>query len=363
MPARISLFAFLSLSPLAIAQQTLVVGAGQPFPTIAAAVAVAQAGDTVLVQPGSHDVDVVIDKGIRLVGAPGALLRQPLFTFDGITVQGLPAGETFVMTGFSVDAASTIDVGLAAIDCAGQVVLRHLQQGGLRLFRVVATNSQQVHIAEGIVRAAVFTDSTVVLERILVDPSSFFSVTTTGGVTVFDTCSINANTAIPGVPAIAMNGGRLAITRSTVTSSQSGLAAISTTGGVVLLDPTTTVGAAGGPGVSGTAAVVTVSLRSLKTRYDEPGSALELENHGVAGELVVTVMSLPAPPFETPLGIAWVDPLQMEVVHAAVLPPSRLDTVSLPLPPLPSGLAVALQTVSFDAGTIALSSPSLVAVD
>jgi nitrous oxidase accessory protein len=87
----------------------LVVGA--PYATVAAAVAASRDGDTVVVPGGVHREHVVVDRGVRLVGRPGAILdgagQETVLRIEapGVEVRGLTIRD-------SGDSYTTEDSGI-----------------------------------------------------------------------------------------------------------------------------------------------------------------------------------------------------------------------------------------------------------
>jgi nitrous oxidase accessory protein len=86
------------------------------YPTIAAAIAAAHEGDTVVVPAGVHREHVTIDRGLRLVGQAGAVvdgggegtvlrITAPGVEVRGLTVRGSGAGYTTEDAGIRIDHA------------------------------------------------------------------------------------------------------------------------------------------------------------------------------------------------------------------------------------------------------------------
>jgi nitrous oxidase accessory protein len=81
------------------AQNQLIVAPGGPYPTLSAALAAAQNGDTILVQGGRHAGNLTVDKSIQLIGQEWPILdgggqgmvitlAAPGITFSGFEVRG-----------------------------------------------------------------------------------------------------------------------------------------------------------------------------------------------------------------------------------------------------------------------------------
>jgi nitrous oxidase accessory protein NosD len=86
------------------------------YPTIASAVAAAGDGDTVVVPAGVHREHVTIDRGLRLVGRPGAVvdgdgegtvlrIAAPDVEVRGLTVRGSGTGYTTEDAGIRIERA------------------------------------------------------------------------------------------------------------------------------------------------------------------------------------------------------------------------------------------------------------------
>jgi nitrous oxidase accessory protein len=97
----------------------LVVGEGPP--TIGAAVAAARDGDTIVVPPGVHHEHVTLDRSVRLVGRPGAVLdggnegtvlrvTAPGVEVRGLTIRDSGDGYTTEDAGIRIDHAPDVRV-------------------------------------------------------------------------------------------------------------------------------------------------------------------------------------------------------------------------------------------------------------
>lgn len=123
--------AVLVLAATALAQAVHTVDpVGGDFATIQAALDAAAPGDIVLVTGGSHE-NVVIQKGVVLVGAGGGFITKaaagPGVAQPPLRVVGIPAGESVVVAGltvFTVTSGATAAVEVSG--CAGAVWLQDL---------------------------------------------------------------------------------------------------------------------------------------------------------------------------------------------------------------------------------------------
>ena len=102
---------------------TLTVGSGQQYPTIAAAVAAAQSGDTINVQAGTYTNDFIIDNDkdltLQAVGGPVKLVAT-VNAPDGkaIITEGY-RGANLTINGFDISGAKVADGNGAAIRYEG----------------------------------------------------------------------------------------------------------------------------------------------------------------------------------------------------------------------------------------------------
>ncbi len=352
-----SLLALATLTSGSRTQQTLVVGAGGTFPTISAAIAAAQPGDTVLVNGGTWAENLDIDKGIHFVGR-GASLRYQIFQFP-MRVHDVPAGQVFSMRGFRADGSSgATDTIVQVDDCDGTVAIQHLEQGGLNQWALRAVNSRQVHVAGTAIAAMRCQDSTVVIHGCVFDPGVLAGLTLDGGRVAIVGCSIRGAFAPFTGPGIHMTGTELAIAASQVTGTGSS-AAILTSGGVILNDPSNVLAGAGSsPAIAGNAQVAVYEFGTLQAATD--GQTLSMTVNGPTGSAFVTLLSLPRPVVPTPSGLAWVDPLAFAIVQTGTLAGAVPQVGQLAHPTLPPGVTAALQMAYVGPSGVALSTPSLV---
>lgn len=346
-----------SVSRQATAQQTLVVGTGGTFATIASAIAAAAPGDTVLVQGGFWVEMLDVDKGIHLVGR-GARLGLGLLFPQSVAVHDVPAGQVFTMSGFVAD--GSFDLLVTITDCDGIVALRELGSNTLRRWSVRGTDSAQIAVEACDLRVASFDRCAAELAGSVVDPVSVNGLSLTSSRVAVVACTVHDG-GLFNFPPIWQIGGELALTRSTVYAVSASAPAILATDATILVDPSTTLTPSGGqPAVAGTFGLATFEFASLTAGTD--GQTLTMDAHGTAGAPFLTLLSLPAPETPSPYGFAWIDSVQWIVVDAAAYPPGRLRTASFAHPALPAGFTVALQTVWLSPTGAVLGTPCLVTV-
>lgn len=345
--------------PFATAQQTLVVGPGQPFANIQSAIAAAAPGDTVLVTAGTYAELLAVDKGIRLIGQDAQLADFPVL--PAVEVHDVPATQTFVMSGFSTTGSSPwSSVDVAVHDCAGPVLLHDLQAPSLT-WSVVVTHCRSVHIA-GLQYCSIRSvDSDTIVENCTLYEPSFVGAIVDSGVLSLVDCYAAGGIGAPGA---LVQGGLLVATRSQISASAFTAfptPAIASTGGAVLLDPSCVLLPGQGTAPVSGATPTIAPFASLITADD--GVTLTVEAHGPAGLPFATLFSAPSPALPTPFGVTWLDPGTALVLQfAAFDATTRLANVAVPHPPLPPGTAFAVQSLVFDGGALRLGVPSAIVV-
>ena len=113
-------------TPLAAA--TLTVGPGGAFAEIADAVAAAQPGDDILVEPGTYQ-GFAVDKPLRIFGTGPGVIVSDLGGYS-IELRNIAAGQEVVVSGLEVQAQAVIvspSAGVLVENCEGTVVLNDLQ--------------------------------------------------------------------------------------------------------------------------------------------------------------------------------------------------------------------------------------------
>ncbi|MGE3171805.1 MAG: hypothetical protein AB7O97_04215 [Planctomycetota bacterium] len=352
-PSLVSLAACGLLAGFAGAQQQLTVGPGQQFGTIPAAIHAASPGDTILVQPGTYG-GFVVSKGVRIIGRNALIVGGGVF--GTVLVQGVPAGESFALVGFGVDAPGDCQV----VNCRGQVALRDLHQGGGFPWGLQVFGSDQVHVAASPLRNGGVTDSTVVLEGCSMDPSVLMGLQVSGGVTVLESCTVRGSTGPFTGPGVQLNRGTLVATGSTIRGTGSS-PAIRAIDGQMLLDPSVTLIA--DPGIATIVGPVTpVPFAFASQSAGTDGVQLSIQGQGLAGGVFGMLVSQPGPQTPTPIGVSWLDPGSAALLYFDTWAPDRSHTRTIPHPPLPPGLTITLQVLYAQPSGLALGTPSVVVV-
>lgn len=126
-------------------------GAGASFTSLSAAIAAAAPGDRIFVRAGVYVENVVVDKGVTIVGwnatsYPMSIPSQPIANklVGTLTVTNIPATETAVVSGLVIERPTTaggLSAGIAS--CSGPVAFdrMYFSNGG-----VAVLNSTDVHL-------------------------------------------------------------------------------------------------------------------------------------------------------------------------------------------------------------------------
>lgn len=354
--------------PLA-AQQVLTVGPGQTFATITAAVAAAAPGDTVLVNGGSYQETLDIDKPLQVVSR-GARLRPVALFGPSIRIHDLGPNQPVVLRGFTLESGTGAFLPITVDRCEGPVTLHDLDnQGGAERWTLGVNLSTQVHVARALLFAVRATASVVALERCVVEPTAgSMGIWSLGGSAIScSLCTVQGASILPFAAVRIENGGSLVVTRSSLSggsgsSGSTGQPAIDApNGAAVLVDPSSSLNTAGpGPAVVGTVPAV-LPLTSLSAASN--GTVATVNAHGPANEVFVTVFSAVAPAVATPLGLTWLDLGTFTPLYAGVFDPvTRQHVATIPHGTAPAGQTIALQSIVLGSGGLSLGLPTVLSM-
>ena len=365
---------------------TVCASGGAQFSTLAAAVAVASDGDTILCLPpqfGTELTGFTTNKGVTIVGGAGPwAIPIRADAASPIVVQGLPAGRSFRMAGFQFiqDGQLRIDVQ----SCQGHV---HIEDIGARDFDFFFPNGPSVVVANSasVTLRAIATfgmpalridSSRVVVERCglgvplagLRGGSGLVVVASEVDLAqcVVDTgsMSLGPNLYVPAIDAtnsIVRIGGDANARVSGGASGAPGGIPVVANGGSVSVDPLVVLQPGlGQPLFSGTGVFATISTPATWTSSAMRGQSLELRTSGPAGSVVFQAVGVAGPLLATSLGTLGVDLGQPCSFLAAASPGVQGSvSASIPVPAwLPLGSAFAAQSALAVGGQLLLSSPA-----
>ncbi|MBP8299219.1 MAG: hypothetical protein KA020_02545 [Planctomycetes bacterium] len=358
------------------AQQTLLVGAGQPFSTITAAIQVANAGDTVLVLGGFYTESIEIGRGIRVLGQNGAALESVSNLFlPRVRFRGVPAGETAVFAGFDLRPTQPLLTSnarsLIVDQCPGTVVIAELTaSGNYATWHTTMTASPQVHVRQARLGRTLLDGAVVAFDncRLTRYEDIIPVLELRSGTALFTGGEVTGSQVVfpfqGAIAAAKVDGGMLIATRTTfragpATSAQFTAPAIATTGGELLLDPSVVLLPTGNVApIQGPAAPANLELVSASAMVS--ATQLVVTSHGPAGAFHGIAIGPLTAPTATPYGFAWLAPASAQALAFGAFDASRLFTTTVALPPLPPGLVFALQPVLFDPLQVRLGIPTVV---
>ena len=197
-------------------------GPGTEFTSLDAAVQGSASGDVLLVRSGDYDIGTAIGTSLVLQADEGATVRVS----PGLTVRGLPAGESVVVRGLSLGGVMSLAFpgsAIAVFNCQGSVWFEDCTIPG--------TGS----LASSSGGASVLDSASVVFNRCAFGPAFDHLIAFQNFVTVnlrrttahlFDCTVVGANglrncdPSTEGKPAILAEGGELWITGSVITGGQ-----------------------------------------------------------------------------------------------------------------------------------------------
>jgi hypothetical protein len=339
------------LAGSAASQRTWIVdqqnGPGTNFTNLAPAIAAAARGDRIQVRAGTY-IGSHVGKALTIVGEGGVLVLG-----GSLTVQGLPAGDQVVLSGFS---GHQIGAGRLLLENnQGRILLDRYGLEALGLGAVQVSSCTNVQITgsrltggsaldvEGFPAVEVVSSTVIVTESTLTGQDSFgyhavyvgsvglrvhsgrvFLVRSqvTGGSS--PTNSINPGLALPAVDAptqstIEIRGDATTVLRAGVDQKFAvPISAIVANQGQLAIDPAVQiVPSSGGAPISGMATVQFLPMPSLVAR--PVGSVVNSALYSPPGEIVLLVLGLPGTEIQiAALGSLWIDPALILVLGASV---------------------------------------------
>lgn len=359
-----------------LAQNTWTVGLGGTwnFPDLASALASPSVldGDTLVYHtlPGGGAANgFTTNKGVTILGATGLALVLTLPP-QPIEVNGLPAGRTFRMAGFSYSGVGAIDIRV--VNCAGDVHFERMYADEPAWFfpsgpSIVVDNSASVTMRdlENFGAPAVQCNASrlcLVSCRLGVTSNGL-----AGGPALHATNSTvdivqpNFDSGWVGDCVVSTNSA-LRIAGDATSRLSGGIGTpIVTTGGTVFVDPAVPMPSVSpGPAITGTAVVTVGSVPGTWVNLPAgfPGTAT-VRSTAAPGAALFQAFGVPGPLTSTPLGTLGLDPLQWYAFFPpAVVPPTGVVTNTVPVPALPPGTAFATQSVVWNGALLELGSPA-----
>lgn len=356
----------LPLAPLAAQRTWVVAPTGGDFTEIRQAAAVVQHDDTVLVRAGVYQ-SFILDKGIRLIGDPGAVVLNHPVGWSAIRVYDVPVGRTLTISGFQGQPS----MGLELRNCGGHVHLEdltYLESSNIDAPHLIG-NCAEVSLSRVAMRSGLpILHSRVTLAQCLVQSwDTGLQIWNGAHVTVAETTITPTGAFGLAAQAIFVRDSTLllggdASMRLVAAGGSSGrpTPAVEAVDSIVVVDPEVTlVPANGAPPIAGNSTVHTVVLPTL--RADLAANVLSLRVRATLATMAFTLVGLTSqPPASTPLGDVWVGAGAFVLDAGAMT--AGVRSASLPVPPLPRGLTLALQSlVALPTGT-GLSTPRILAV-
>jgi hypothetical protein len=381
-PAAILAVVLVTMQAAAVvrAQATWIVnsggGPGVHFTDLAAAVAAAAHGDTVLVFPDAFNsayAGFTTDKGIAVIGVNRPRLgTSPV----PVQVQNVPAGRSFRLAGF--DAPRNQELHVVISGCAGNVHLEDLhavEHGALAptwpAIDIAGCTLVTLHDVEDFGMPAVRVQGGTLLATAcrlgvtslgLGGGPCLFAANATVQVTEprFEATSGTTVPAIMTVDSQLFVGGTAA---GYIQGSQDFMggaaAAIHATGGLVIVDPGVRLNpfTPVAQPITGTAVVAIAPVPASFVANDAPGLVLAATFTAPPGSAVIGFLGLPVAPLPTPLGTQLLASSPLATLTVAVVPAAGTVAASTPVPAsLPRGSAFGVQSAVLANGVVALGS-------
>lgn len=352
------------------AQSTWIVdangGPGAQFTDLPPALAVAVAGDTVVVRAGAYSPGVT-SRGIRIRCETGASAS--------ITVQDLVAAEAFVLRGLGGPLAT-----FRAERCAGSVVVEGSQAsfvfdrcarvslnacdgGAVQAlfvgFHGLEATASNLHVSGGSYlgynsryTAVVLRDSTAWLGAVQIEGSP--------GVTTYPSPGLellgDSNAWVTGTGAEQITAGCKLSGFPPCVVRLSDVAIAGDKTATLTLDPRVTTGVIQGP------VVRMRDLPSLGATGAPFGGAATATLHPTAAGNAALLASVPSAALDTPWGPLWLPLRHVLIQAAAVTTTPWTTTIPVDASFYPASRSVTLQAVQLVGNTLALSNPATIAL-
>jgi hypothetical protein len=380
----------LSIACSLAAQTTWIVDAGNPsaLPTLAATVAVASDGDTVVIRHSGEWLtsSVVLNKSLRIVGdspaAPGGAPELRFFFGTGLHVQ-IAAGKELLLANVTLWSMSSTGFPqpsvLAITSSAGRVTLQDVPAG---VFAINVVQSSQV-----------------ILSRVAMTMAAPLRVA--HAAVVCDRCTLlgraaNYQTSAPSVVAMDLDQAEVHCVDTVITggnaawhlgwvSSQPGSRAIHAVASVLTMSGPSCAVASGAlagvppidatqssfafppglqPGITGTATVASVELPSVDATSVVSGSTAQFTVRSPIGSLAGLVFGVPGDRLGVPgvLGDLWIDPLSSSLPVAGIQTGGMSWTVPVPPSPTLFGAVFRWQPIVLSSGQFVLGAPASAAL-
>lgn len=149
---RCVLLACLAVPASFASQQVHVVGPGQEYTSLQAAIDAAGDGDVILVKEGHHPTAAIDGKGLAIVADDPADLG--FHRIGTLVISNLPVGRTVHVRGFQFSEAASVLQRLRVSDCAGAVLVEDCQLDKATVSVVAIENGSAVVLTRCILEGA-----------------------------------------------------------------------------------------------------------------------------------------------------------------------------------------------------------------
>lgn len=340
------------------AQQVLVVdiagGPGSQFTQIGDAVQAAEPGATILVRPGVYSNQIQITKPVRIFGVPRRVVLRGTGSF---TIRDIGLGESVLLRGIDEDYSQPFWYGIGVTNCTGSITCEDVDVEGMRFSScanvalVDCDNGTNVYITASNVT---MVDCSANGCCALSSPQQAVIISRDSHVTIAGGTYRSGDTYLPN-STIAVDGSRLVITGDKTTFiglwpwAIGGSSILMSNGAEVLLDPEPQVP----NGWSGAGTVTQEVVPYLRAAVENDTLRTTLVTWPNATTfLLIGALGTPVAvlPNTTPLWLA-----APAVLASGPAPATGVRIDSFPLPPLPLGTTVSLQSLAVRGPDAALS--------